>query len=172
MWWWMGGHKVWQWDARSLNKPCLEKETLEWGPIMRKMNPQIGADNFFIDSCPDPDNFYRSMYRQSRKPTQAGFLQDMKYQIEINKHHYYPIFTAALWSRGYFQLRLTTFSSRPMEVSGASVHLPQSQGRQPSASPLPSSPHQQCWGCPPQGKTAQETLRLPLLSLSVRKQQL
>ena len=55
---------------------------------MRKTNAQIGADKLFIDSCPDPDNFYRCMYRESREPTQAGFLQDTKYQLEINKPLY------------------------------------------------------------------------------------
>lgn len=39
---------------------------------MRKMHPQIGADKHFTDSSPDPDNFYKYMYRQSRQPTQTG----------------------------------------------------------------------------------------------------
>lgn len=93
MWRWMGGHKAWQWDASSQNKPSLQKEALEWDPIMRKMNPQIGADKIFTDSCPDPDNFYRYMYRQSRKPTQACYLQYMKYQIEMNKPLYHVQFS-------------------------------------------------------------------------------
>lgn len=39
-----------------LNHCSLEKETLEWGPIMKKMNPQNGAGKIFVDSCPDQDN--------------------------------------------------------------------------------------------------------------------
>lgn len=63
---------------------------------MMKTNPQIDADKLFADSCPDPDNFYRCKYRQSRKPTQAGYLQNAKYQIEMNKPFYHVQFSPLL----------------------------------------------------------------------------
>ena len=118
---------------------------------MAHLQCPIRQQKLFTDSCPDPDNFYRCTYRQSRKPTQAGFLQFMKYQIEVNKptsHAQFSLLPSAAKAVSGYSYPFSLHIPWGFQVPPFPWHKPWDLGRQPAPC---SPPHTSDAGAAPLG---------------------